>query len=53
MGVGMVLPFTPLGTAIGLMPLPGLYWPILVLTMLCYSLLTQLVKKWLLRMAWI
>ena len=53
MGVGMVLPFTPLGPAIGLTGLPRLYWPILVLTVLCYSLLTQLVKKWLLRKAWI
>jgi Mg2+-importing ATPase len=53
MGVGMVLPFTPLGAAIGLTALPPWYWPILVATVLCYALLTQLVKKWLLRMRWI
>jgi P-type Mg2+ transporter len=53
MGVGMVLPFTPLGAAIGLTALPPWYWPILVVTMVCYGVLTQLVKKWLLRKAWI
>ncbi|MEN6451556.1 MAG: magnesium-translocating P-type ATPase [Thermoguttaceae bacterium] len=53
MGVGMILPFTPLGEAIGLTALPPLYWPILVLTLLCYALLTQLIKRWLLRKHWI
>ncbi|MCE5266556.1 MAG: magnesium-translocating P-type ATPase [Planctomycetaceae bacterium] len=53
MGVGMVLPFTPLGAAIKLTPLPPLYWPILGVTLLCYAALTQLIKKWLLRKHWI
>ncbi len=53
MGIGMVLPLTPLGEAIGLTGLPWRYWPILVLTLLCYALLTQLIKKWLLRKGWI
>jgi Mg2+-importing ATPase len=35
------------------MPLPSLYWPLLVLTLLCYVLLTQVVKMWLIRMTWI
>jgi P-type Mg2+ transporter len=42
-----------MGAAIGLTALPPLYWPILVATMVCYGVLTQLVKKWLLRKAWI
>jgi len=53
MGVGALLPWTSLGEAIGLTPLPPLYWPILLATLLCYAVLTQLTKKWLLRKAWI
>ena len=34
-------------------PLPPLYWPLLALTLLCYVLLTQGVKMWLLRRKWI
>ena len=32
---------------------PPLYWPLLGLTLLCYVVLTQLVKMWLLRRKWI
>ena len=34
-------------------PLPPLYWPLLALTLVCYVLLTQGVKMWLIRKAWI
>ena len=44
MMVGIWLPFSPLGPALGFQPLPPLYWPLLVLTLLCYTLLTQTVK---------
>ena len=53
MSVGVALPFTPLGRYLGFTALPPLYWPLLVLTLLCYVLLTQLVKVWLLRRKWI
>jgi Mg2+-importing ATPase len=53
MMVGMWLPFSPVGPALGFTPLPQLYWPLLVLTLACYMLLTQLVKVWLLRRKWI
>jgi P-type Mg2+ transporter len=33
--------------------LPLLYWPILFLTVLCYVVLTQVAKMWLIRKAWI
>jgi Mg2+-importing ATPase len=33
--------------------LPGLYWPILLLTLLSYMALTQVIKVWLLRKKWI
>ena len=37
----------------GFTPLPPLYWPLLAVTLLGYVLLTQAVKTWLLRRAWI
>lgn len=53
MMVGMWLPFSPLGPWLSFTPLPGLYWPLLVLTLFCYVLLTQGVKSWLIRKAWV
>jgi len=53
MTVGVALPSTWLGRTLGFTPLPALYWPCLVLTLLCYVLLTQAVKAWLLRRHWI
>jgi Mg2+-importing ATPase len=51
--IGIWLPYSPIGPALGFQPLPHLYWPLVVLTLLCYTLLTQLVKGWLLRRRWI
>ena len=45
--VGASLPFTPIGEALGFTPLPALYWPLLLLTLISYVGLTQLVKTWL------
>jgi Mg2+-importing ATPase len=53
MAVGIVLPFTPVGPSLGLTALPPLYWPCVIVTLLCYVLLTQAVKAWLLRRHWI
>lgn len=53
MMVGMWLPFSPVGPALGFKPLPQLYWPLILLTLLCYTFLTQSVKVWLLRRRWI
>lgn len=53
MGIGMWLPFSPVASSLGFTPLPALYWPLLFLTLLCYGLLTQAVKTWLLRKGWI
>ena len=44
-GIGIVIPFTALGTYIGLMPLPGSYFPWLMGILLAYSVLTQIVKN--------
>jgi Mg2+-importing ATPase len=51
--VGTWLPFSPVGPFLGFVPLPPLYWPLVVLTLLCYVVLTQVVKTWLHRRAWI
>lgn len=51
--LGAWLPFSPLGPAFGFTPLPPLYWPFLVATLLGYVLLTQAVKTWLFGRGWV
>src|ERR1700726_4060611 len=53
MCIGMWLPYSPLAATLGFVHLPRLYWPILFLTLLCYVVLTQLVKMWLMRRSWL
>jgi len=43
----------PLASSLGLVHLPVLYWPILLLTLLPTQRLTQTVKVWLLWKKWI
>ena len=47
--VGVALPLTGYGEAIGLQALPTAYFPYLVLTLLAYCLVIQLVKGWYIR----
>ncbi len=51
--IGAVLPYTPVAAPLGFVPLPPLYWPLLLATLLCYVGLTQVVKTWLIRKAWV
>jgi Mg2+-importing ATPase len=53
MAVGIWLPFSPIASELGLVRLPPLYWPLLAVTLGCYVLLTQGVKKWLMRKGWV
>ncbi len=53
MTIGVALPFTPLGRYLGFTALPLLYWPYIAVTLVCYVLLTQTVKAWLVRRRWI
>lgn len=53
MVLGMWLPYSPVASSLGFAHLPGLYWPILMLTLLAYVSLTQVVKVWLLHKKWI
>jgi P-type Mg2+ transporter len=51
--VGAYLPVSPIGQWLGFVPLPALYWPLLLATLVSYVALTQLVKMWLVRQRWI
>jgi len=53
MAFGAWLPFSPLAIALGFVPLPPLYWLLLLITLLCYVGLTQVIKVWLVRKAWV
>jgi Mg2+-importing ATPase len=53
MAVGMYLPFSPVAKYLNFAPLPPLYFLLITLTMVCYVVLTQLVKTWLFRRRWI
>ena len=53
MVAGIYLPYSPLAEYLDFEPLPGLYWPLVFLTLTCYVVLTQLVKAWLIRKAWV
>jgi Mg2+-importing ATPase len=44
--IGMALPYSPLGAALGMKPLPALYWPIVFALLGGYALLGHLVKRW-------
>ena len=51
--IGAILPYSPLAAPLGFVPLPPLFWLILLGTSLCYVGLTQLVKTWLIRKSWV
>jgi Mg2+-importing ATPase len=53
MAFGIWLPYSPLASSLGFVTLPGMYWPILLLTLLGYMSLTQIIKVFLLRKHWI
>jgi Mg2+-importing ATPase len=53
MAVGAYLPISPLAHALGFVPLPPLYWLLLIVTLICYVGLTQIIKTWLIRKTWI
>jgi Mg2+-importing ATPase len=53
MAIGAYLPSSPVGPFLGFVPLPPLYWTLLLLTLVCYVTLTQMVKVWLLKKSWI
>ncbi|HVP67928.1 MAG TPA: magnesium-translocating P-type ATPase [Anaeromyxobacteraceae bacterium] len=53
MAVGIWLPYSPFAAALGFTALPPLYWPLVLVTLVLYVVLTQKVKVLLLRKGWI
>lgn len=53
MAFGAYLPYSPLAPTLGFVPLPPLFWPILLATLICYVGLTQVIKAQLARRGWI
>jgi magnesium-transporting ATPase (P-type) len=53
MAIAAWLPFSPLAKWLGFVMLPPLFWPILLATLVCYVVLTQLVKMWLIHKKWL
>jgi Mg2+-importing ATPase len=53
MGIGAFLPYSPLALTLGFVPLPWQFWPILLVTLVCYVGLTQVIKTWLVRKSWV
>ncbi|MCL4528128.1 MAG: magnesium-translocating P-type ATPase [Chloroflexi bacterium] len=47
--VGAYLTISPLASTLGFVALPPLYWPLLFGMLLCYIILTQIVKMWFVR----
>jgi P-type Mg2+ transporter len=47
--IGVMLPFTWAGSALGFTPLPWLYWPLVGGFIVSYAVLTHLVKAWFVR----
>lgn len=49
MALGVIVPFTGYGRGIGLVPLPGSYFPWLIGILLSYCVMTQVMKSWFIR----
>ncbi len=49
MAAGIAIPFSPIGAAVGLRPLPLSFFPWLLAILLGYCTLTHLVKRWYIR----
>jgi Mg2+-importing ATPase len=47
--IGIALPFTWVGDALGFAPLPPLYWPLVAGLLAGYAVLTHLIKLWFVR----
>jgi Mg2+-importing ATPase len=48
-GAGALLPYSPLSSTLGFVPLPETYWPAVVAIILGYCVLAHLVKTWFVR----
>ena len=53
MAFGAWLPYSPLASPLGFVPLPPLFWLLLLVTLIAYVGLTQVIKMWLIRKSWV
>ena len=49
MALGVWLPYSPFAAALGMVPLPGVYWIWIALFVCAYALLAHVVKSWFFR----
>ncbi len=49
MAIGVWLPYSPIASLLGLVPLPGIYWLWIAGFLLAYSVITHRVKRWFIR----
>ncbi len=49
MCIGIIIPFLPVAHLLGLQRLPFMYFPYLILILICYVVVTQMMKKWFIR----
>ena len=46
MAAAVILPYSPVASYLGMVPLPMSFWPFMAGYLLAYSILTHLVKTW-------
>ena len=46
MGIGSWLPYSPFAQALGMVPLPGVFWVWITAFLVTYAILTHIVKTW-------
>lgn len=51
--IGIYLPYSPIASVLGFVPMPGTYWGLVIPLVLGYLTLTQTIKMWMLRRRWI
>lgn len=47
--LGMYIPFSPLASFLGMVPLPAIFFPFLIAILVAYATLTQTIKNWFVR----
>ncbi|MBP6527769.1 MAG: ATPase, partial [Prevotella sp.] len=47
--IGLIIPYSPIGAALKMTPLPIMYYPYLMAILLSYGILTQVVKRYFIR----
>ncbi|MGC8751837.1 magnesium-translocating P-type ATPase [Hydrotalea sp.] len=46
MAIGIIIPYTPVASMLGMTALPWIYFPFLIVILTSYAILTQVIKNW-------